>query len=269
MTYFLLKLFGFIKRIMDLLPNSSLYFVYIKNTFDVPLVFKFYPKMKFMASSVKTFFRYKKILTKEPDMIDWINSFHPGSVFWDVGANVGIFSFYANYSPNVEQVYSFEPDPLNYYEFTRNMILNRTQKIKSFNCGLGPRHTSLFNINYDSLSVNSGGSYRSLDFDEEIKSLDGLNVISFSFSGLIELYNIRIPNYVKIDIDGMEEYILDGQEDFFKIQDIKEVLIEVDDSQIKTKEFIYEFFSRCGYSRKESNRLTPTGTTYNVIFRRA
>ena len=32
--------------------------------------------------------RARTLLTKEPETIEWIDSFRPGDVFWDVGANV-------------------------------------------------------------------------------------------------------------------------------------------------------------------------------------
>ena len=39
--------------------------------------------------------RSRQLLDAEPDTIEWIESFDRGSVFWDVGANVGLFSMYA------------------------------------------------------------------------------------------------------------------------------------------------------------------------------
>ena len=259
-------IFKALRLIIGVFPNKSLYFIYIKKVFEHPFSFDYFPNMRFMSSSVKSYFRYKKILSKEPDMIGWIDSFHKNSTFWDVGANVGVFTFYANYSPNVDHIYAFEPDPLNYYELTRNMILNRTNKIKSFNCGLGPNDISLFDIPYDSLSLSSGGSFRSLDFENQNKKSYGINVISFSFSGLLQLPNVKAPNYIKIDIDGLEEFILRGQENFFKQSSIREVMIEVDDTQPQTKKFIFQFFSNCGYEQKSVNETTPNGTTFNVLF---
>ena len=47
-------------------------------------------KVKFLNSSIKTFHRIKSIYTKEILTIDWIKKFKKNSVFWDVGANIGI-----------------------------------------------------------------------------------------------------------------------------------------------------------------------------------
>src|SRR6476619_1221213 len=39
--------------------------------------------------------RAMTVLTKQPATIDWIDSFQPRSVFWDIGASVGVFALYA------------------------------------------------------------------------------------------------------------------------------------------------------------------------------
>jgi hypothetical protein len=39
--------------------------------------------------------RAESLLRKEEDTIQWIDGFETGAVFWDVGANVGVYSLYA------------------------------------------------------------------------------------------------------------------------------------------------------------------------------
>src|ERR671919_62441 len=39
--------------------------------------------------------RALSLLTKQPGTIQWIDAFVPDSVFWDVGANIGVYSLYA------------------------------------------------------------------------------------------------------------------------------------------------------------------------------
>src|ERR1051325_5936164 len=54
------------------------------------------------------------ILTKQPATIQWIDSFLPNSVFWDVGANVGVYTLYAA-RRGAAQVVAFEPAAVNYF----------------------------------------------------------------------------------------------------------------------------------------------------------
>lgn len=40
-------------------------------------------------------YRIKTFSTKLPETLEWIDNFPQGSVLWDVGANVGLYSIYA------------------------------------------------------------------------------------------------------------------------------------------------------------------------------
>lgn len=66
--------------------------------------------------------RARTLLTKEPETIRWIDGFSPGDTFWDIGANVGVYSLYA--AKRGARVLSFEPSPGNYYLLSRNIEIN-------------------------------------------------------------------------------------------------------------------------------------------------
>src|ERR1700722_13685174 len=66
--------------------------------------------------------RVRTLFTKEPETIEWIDSFAEGDVFWDIGANVGIYSLYA--AAKRVHVVAFEPAAGNYYLLNRNIELN-------------------------------------------------------------------------------------------------------------------------------------------------
>ncbi len=40
-------------------------------------------------------YRVNTFSSKEPETLDWIDSFNSDDVFWDIGANIGIYSIYA------------------------------------------------------------------------------------------------------------------------------------------------------------------------------
>ena len=46
-----------------------------------------------------TVFRATTFLSKEPETIEWIDTFRQDDVFWDIGANVGLYSLYAALKP--------------------------------------------------------------------------------------------------------------------------------------------------------------------------
>ena len=39
-------------------------------------------------------YRVDNFYDKEPETIEWINNFDKGSIFWDIGSNIGLYSCY-------------------------------------------------------------------------------------------------------------------------------------------------------------------------------
>src|SRR5262245_31131064 len=67
--------------------------------------------------------RSTSILSKEPDTIAWIDNFESSDVFWDIGANVGVFSLYAARQCGV-RVVAFEPSADNYMVLCKNVEMS-------------------------------------------------------------------------------------------------------------------------------------------------
>ena len=92
----------------------------------VPLVSAELPgagEIKFLCPSEMAVHRARTATTREPDTIAWIDGFEPGSVLWDIGANVGVYSLYAALARDV-RVVAFEPAAANFFLLTRNIALN-------------------------------------------------------------------------------------------------------------------------------------------------
>lgn len=79
--------------------------------------------IKFSCPNPTTLWRAQTLLSKEPDTIEWIDSFKEGDILYDVGANVGCYSLYAALKKKC-RVYAFEPESLNYGVLNRNIHLN-------------------------------------------------------------------------------------------------------------------------------------------------
>ena len=86
--------------------------------------------------------RMDRMLTKEPETIKWINTFDKDSVFFDVGANVGIYSLY---SAIVKQnkVYAFEPQKVIHDLLQDNVKKNKLKNVRIFNVGMGKKKEEL------------------------------------------------------------------------------------------------------------------------------
>ena len=75
-------------------------------------------------------FRASTFSSKEPETLAWIDSFHEDSVFWDIGANIGLYSLYAARHKNC-RVIAFEPSFFNLEILVRNINLNNLSPLIS------------------------------------------------------------------------------------------------------------------------------------------
>ena len=76
---------------------------------------------------------------KEPETIQWINNFDKTKkiIFWDIGANIGLYSIYAATKFKEIEVIAFEPSTSNTRVLSRNISLNKlTNKINIFQLAL-------------------------------------------------------------------------------------------------------------------------------------
>src|SRR5882724_5820112 len=76
-------------------------------------------KLSFLVPNTSVKWRVDTLLEKEPETIEWIDSFKEGEVFYDVGANIGLYSVYAA-ARRKSPVVAFEPDARNYALLVEN-----------------------------------------------------------------------------------------------------------------------------------------------------
>ena len=76
--------------------------------------------LKFSSPNNLSRWRIKTFSKKEPETLDWINNFRSNSVFWDIGANIGIYSCYAAKKKSCK-VYAFEPSVFNLDLLAKNI----------------------------------------------------------------------------------------------------------------------------------------------------
>ena len=69
-------------------------------------------------------------VAKEPWTVKWIETFLPGDVFYDVGANVGAYSLLAaKANDGAVPVVAFEPSAPTYHDLCVNIALNGCDEI--------------------------------------------------------------------------------------------------------------------------------------------
>lgn len=125
----------------------------------------------------------------------------------DIGAHHGSFSLYAKYLPNCT-FYSFEPFLLNYNLLIDNIKLNEIDNIKTFNIGLSDK------IGKDILKVSKYNGLHTLGSNPlrfKSKSKRNIEINTNTIDNFFHKRNISV-DYIKIDTEGWEYYILKGAE---------------------------------------------------------
>ena len=157
-------------------------------------------------------FRVDSFSTKEPETLEWIDSIPKGSVLWDIGANVGLYSCYAAKSRKC-RVYSFEPSVFNLELLARNIYIN--DLVDQVVIVPLPLSDSLKISTLNMTSTDWGGALSTFGekYGDDGKTLDkvfAFSTIGMSIEQAVSLLNIPQPSHIKMDVDGLEHLILAG-----------------------------------------------------------
>lgn len=224
--------------------------------------------IKFFCPGAVPIWRANTFFEKEPETLEWIDSFSPGSTFFDVGANVGLYSLYAGIQKH--KVIAIEPMSDNYFILQRNIILNKMDNVISYCIGLYDKNM------IDTLKVRNlgfGQAENSFNepvgsYDEKYNTLINQGSISFTLDYLSEA--LGVPNYIKIDVDGHELRVLEGGPKTLQHKDLKGILIELVDNT-SSRDKVMELLSSYGFvlQKKENSSMIKNSkfeNFYNNIF---
>ena len=231
--------------------------------------------LRFSAPNALSKFRYETFASKEPETLEWISQMPEGAVLWDVGANVGLYSVYAAKKRKCK-VFAFEPSVFNLELLARNIYLNDlSDSICIVPIALSER---LGSSQMRMTTTEWGGALST--FGQEfgwdgvvIRPVFKFQTIGLTMKDAVEKMAIPMPDYIKMDVDGLEHYILQGGSDV--LRSIKGILIEVNDDFIEQAEQCRQLLSEAGLKLREKRHsgITANSTvgfqnTYNQIWTR-
>ncbi|MDG1709841.1 MAG: FkbM family methyltransferase [Schleiferiaceae bacterium] len=173
--------------------------------------------------------RAKTFYSKEPEMIEWINrlSLDNGDerfVFYDIGANIGIYSLYTAVLHKNAIVYSFEPEGTNFSSLCQNIANNNLENIIPLQVAYSDAQKfDLLNVGIVKPGAGAAsieGEYMGLP-----KSLLQ-GVYCISLDSIYENEFFKKPNYIKIDVDGHESTIIENAVKILNSESLKGIIIE-------------------------------------------
>jgi FkbM family methyltransferase len=182
------------------------------------------------VSSEIEHFRADTYSTKEPETLDWLDrELTEEDIFFDVGANIGLYSLYAAKSKPGCTIFSFEPESQNYARLCKNIALNAVANVVPCSFPLSDREAfDYFRVS----SIEPGSALHSLEVAGDFRRRPvGLalrqGVLSTTLDALVERYGLPAPTILKIDVDGIEEKILDGARAILGSAKLRTALIEL------------------------------------------
>ena len=179
---------------------------------------------------------------KEPETIAWINTFENREVFFDIGANIGVYSLYAACRLPKSPVRAFEPHPGNFNRLVENILLNGFKNVSGVNVMLSDRYGKA-TFSYTDNEIGSSGGQAVPGGIDYTRALDELIDFSFDFPQ---------PDHIKIDVDGNEIAILKGAKNTLKY--VKSVLVEVSE---RTKSEAVYMLTVAGMTPSKLNDMAP------------
>ncbi len=127
----------------------------------------------------------------------------PGSRAIDAGANIGYWSVFLAKACGCTKVFAFEPEPNNFKLLKENVRLNKIEnKVVSTQAGLGSKKEKL----KLHLSSDNAGDHQLYDSNGS-RSFVEVDVLTFD-----EAFPDEKIDFVKIDTQGYEPYVLKGME---------------------------------------------------------
>jgi FkbM family methyltransferase len=219
-------------------------------------------------------YRARTFSTKEPETLAWIDEIPPQATLWDVGANVGLYSCYAAKARGC-RVIAFEPSVFNLEMLARNIALNDlSESVTIVPLPLSSR-PAIAELNMSSTQWGGALSTFGEPYGHDGKALKrifGYRIVGISMDFANGAMNIPGPDYIKIDVDGIEHLVLGGGSGV--LASASGVLIEINENfgeQTSGSERILRAagFLPKGKYRSDIVEEEAFGKSYNQIWARS
>lgn len=157
-----------------------------------------------------------------------------GKVAYDVGAFEGIFTLF--FSRKAKVVVAYEPNPASYRRIQENIRLNRIDKATLRQAGVSDQNGTLqFALDRLMPGGASADSSVSGQIGKTSKNLSVFRVDVVKLDDDIRQYSLPAPDFVKIDVEGLENAVLRGMEETIQ-KHRPEIYIEVHGATYPEKE---------------------------------
>jgi len=203
------------------------------------------PTICFRTGHGRLFWRATETPSLDPDTNRWIKTFSKNDVFYDVGANIGLYSIMAAKFMKVT-VLSIEIDLMNARMLYENVYMNNCQE-----------KVTILPVGIDSHSRQEKLFLKTMSYGDALHNLRKPNpmivdpdtiqisVPVFRLDDLIKILGLPAPTKIKIDVDGVDLDVIKGSVDALKT--VTGLVIEyMPNSSFRDE--IHNFLSKHGFT---------------------
>ena len=283
LSYICFSLLVFLDKIFKIITKRS-----ILIWFNDFIQERSYKSIKILGKEIKFFvpnqlleWRVDTYFSKEPETLEWIDSFQEKDnlIFWDIGANIGLYSIYNSLKHPKSTTIAFEPSSSNLRILTRNISINNLEKnIKVISMPLTNKK-NIFQEMKEGQFIE-GGALNSFgekfDFEgKEFKPTMKYNLLGTTINYFLENSILDIPDYIKIDVDGIEHLILEGGDKFLNDKKVKSLSIEINENFKEQYDKVLNLMNKYEFKllhKKHNDDMLSEQSrfknTYNYIFKK-
>lgn len=202
--------------------RKSRIYRYIQKNIDF-IIFINMPKTKDKVAIkfLRDFSWLSNSANNEPEIVSAfklvLNTMQP-KTFWDIGSNIGFYSWFVRQYPSIKNIVLFEPDPTNYALIQKTILKNNILICEAINIAVSDK-TGEANFVIDEASGATG----SLEATSETNNRHSLHSHYSMGDKTIKCYTSTIddltqtrayPDFIKIDVEGAEHLVILGGIDF-------------------------------------------------------
>ena len=121
-------------------------------------------------------------------------------------------------------------------------------------------------------ALNSFGEKFNFEGKEQIYSMK-YQLLGLSIKDILDNKILEIPDYIKIDVDGIEHLILSGAENYLKDPNIKSISVEINENFKNQFDNIIDIMEKNNFvflEKKQNNEIKnskgPFSQSFNYIF---
>lgn len=251
----ILKKRNFVNHLFDKLYTENISKIEINNK-----LIKFWTPGNYSKWMVDHFLQKEKLVEKFIlEMPDDENT-----IFWDIGANLGVFSIFCASHKAKTKIVAFECSPSAVLAISKNISLNNFEnRISIFQLGLSNSKNSFLMLKEEKDSL--GDQFNSLgkDFDFENQKINSpkhkYKIYSNSVYDILQNKVLEVPNYIKLDVGSFELEVLEGFGNFLENSKIKSIVTEMKFGSKKVGQYTFDKDELSKKSNQIYHLLTKAG----------